>query len=112
TCSLYVPVLRLGMPTPIDPALVTLASYPWVTVRVACNYCKRHGRYRLARMAERYGAETTCAEVLRQLAGDCPHTAPNKYNPKGCGVHLPDLFLQSPPPDESYALVVIQGGRR
>jgi hypothetical protein len=31
----------------------TLASFPYVTLRVACRNCRRRGSYRLARLAER-----------------------------------------------------------
>ena len=33
-----------------------LVDWPLVQVEVECSLCPRHGRYRLARLAERYGA--------------------------------------------------------
>lgn len=48
-----------------------LVEYPVVVVNVACALCPRRGRYRLARLAERYGANALLVDVLRTIAGGC-----------------------------------------
>src|SRR4030095_1332021 len=50
-----------------------LAFYPFVIVRVSCRHCTRRGSYRLARLGAKYGPEIALDDLLRQLAGDCPH---------------------------------------
>ncbi|WP_175537452.1 hypothetical protein [Pelagibacterium halotolerans] len=81
---------------------VLIVDYPWVVCRVACNLCRRSGQYRLARLAEKYGADTSLAHMLSLLAADCPWTAdrfkPQKYR-KGCGIHLPAIERDPTPPD-------------
>lgn len=42
-----------------------LVDFPYVLVRLRCDTCKRAGAYRLARLAEKYGAEI--------LVDDCPY---------------------------------------
>src|SRR5262249_6721714 len=97
---------RSAMETP------TLATYPWVTFRLACAHCKRRGRYRTARLAEKYGAETSVDNVVRQLAADCPHWRKSRHMPEGCGVHLPDLRGTPRPPDNpAQPFSVVKGGK-
>jgi hypothetical protein len=48
-----------------------LSSYPYVTVRLACRRCSRSGSYKLARLADKYGAEIRITDLLGFLAGDC-----------------------------------------
>jgi hypothetical protein len=64
-----VPRLFLGqLPgMPDDP----LALYPYVVVRIGCGLCQRKGRYRLARLAAKYGAEISLDELLLRLTADC-----------------------------------------
>ncbi|HEV2558287.1 MAG TPA: hypothetical protein VGU45_06640 [Microvirga sp.] len=76
---------------------LTLAGYPEVVVRVECPWCPhRRGRYRLARLAARFGADITLDDLLHALSAGCPfrrgawERPPGKYEPK-CGVRLPDL---------------------
>lgn len=98
---------------------VLIVDYPWVVCRVQCNLCRRAGQYRLARLAEKYGADTSLAHMLDLLAADCPWTTdkrkPQKYR-KGCGIHLPDIERDpTPPPDLPPAiggLSVIEGGKK
>ena len=77
-----------------------LVDYPWVVVRVDCVLCQRTGRYRLARLAARYGPEQSLAGLLADLAQDCPwwRTNPRKYEPR-CGIRFLDLDHNLPPPD-------------
>jgi hypothetical protein len=48
-----------------------LRDYPYVVVRFARRDCPRIGRYRLAVLAERFGADAPMADVL---AADVRHT--------------------------------------
>jgi hypothetical protein len=50
----------------------TLASFPFVIVRIGCEACTRQGAYRLARLAAKYGAEIAMPDLLAKLAADCP----------------------------------------
>ena len=45
----------------------TLALYPFVVVRVACRLCSRSARYRLARLAAKYGPEIRLDELLGRV---------------------------------------------
>jgi hypothetical protein len=93
----------------------TLASFPYVTVRLACRLCSRSGSYRLARLADKYGADTRLPDLLAQLAGDCRYWGrPRHPSRPGCGAYFVDLGEHPPPPDEpapARALRVVQGGR-
>ena len=70
----------------------SLADFPYVLVRIGCLQCPRQGRYRLARLAERYGAAITLLELLERLSENCPiratHGAPGIAR---CGALFPDL---------------------
>lgn len=82
----------------------TLAEFPYVTVRLACMHCpKRHGRYRLARLAAQFGADAGLEAVLFELTRSCrwqvpPGTRRRKYVPY-CRAYFRDLMYR-PPPDE------------
>ena len=77
------------MPPPVPR---TLAEYPWVEVNVSCKLCARRGRYRLARLAARYGPEQTLDGLLADLAHGCPHwrSKPRQYEVR-CGARFEDL---------------------
>lgn len=70
-----------------------LVEYPVVTVNDACGLCPRRGRYRLARLAERFGARAMLDDVLQAIVGGC--------GPR-CGARFEDLAPQpspsAPPP--------------
>lgn len=94
-----------------------LWQFPYVIVRVDCTLCKRHGSYRLARLAHLYGAEISLEELLDTLACDCPwripHRKPRKYQAQ-CGARFTDLVPAGRPPDLPPALSglrVINGGK-
>ena len=53
--------------------------HPHIIVRVSCSRCPRAGAYRLARLAERYGAEITIAEPVEKLSADCPHRTIKRF---------------------------------
>lgn len=82
-----------------------LVEYPYVIVRFACVLCARRGQARLARLAERHGADITLEELLDRVAWTCPYPRPRpgqklpKYQPF-CGIMLPDIERPRPrPPD-------------
>ena len=97
-----------------------LAQYPYVVVRVACDFCpERRGEYRLARLAEKFGADTPLELVLERIAFDCPYPAPhkakgNQYHPR-CHAYFPDLARPSPcPPDLPAGMIplrIVRGGK-
>ncbi|MDF2618604.1 MAG: hypothetical protein K0S00_1263 [Xanthobacteraceae bacterium] len=82
-----------------------LVEYPYVIVRFGCTLCRRRGQMRLARLAEKYGADTSMLTVLNNVAWSCPlprrgseHAKPQKYAAR-CGAFFPDLEGGGPPPD-------------
>jgi hypothetical protein len=78
-------------------------DYPWVLVRLRCDVCKRAGAYRLARLAEKYGAEILLDDLIVRLSSDCPW----RDEPRGtCGARFSDL------PPRARAICVIAGGRK
>ena len=58
-------------------------------VELECSLCPRRGRYRLAKLAERYGAAVPLARLLEMIAVDCrlmkPGEKPRQYEAR-CGV--------------------------
>ena len=76
-----------------------LPFYPFVVVRIACRVCTRSGSYRLARLAAKYGPESTLRELTDRFAFDCLWRAEarSKKGKSACGVYLPDLELPRPP---------------
>ena len=74
-----------------------LSSYPYVIVRVACSRCPRHGSYRLARLADRYGAEAGMHTVLTMLSADCKLAERGRPGIDRCGAFFPDLGGARPP---------------
>lgn len=80
----------------------TLPSFPYVIVRAYCTLCSRTGQYRLARLADKYGAEASLEEVLDMLAGDCKYRGRSRHPIRsGCGALFKDLAAgpDRPPPD-------------
>ncbi len=70
-------------------ALRFLVDWPWVVIDVECSICPRQGRYRLARLAERYGAAIALDRLLEAVAVDCtlmkPGEKPRHYEAR-CGI--------------------------
>lgn len=92
-----------------------LVEYPHVVVRVACVLCQRRGRLRLARLAERYGADAGLDVILDRLRFPCPYPLPDptrraqrKLSPT-CGIYLPDLAKPRPPDLARPELRVVPG---
>ena len=79
----------------------TLATFPYVVVRLDRTLCGRKGRYRLARLADKYGANCTLKELLELLAGDCKYRGRQRHPIRpGCGARFKDLEgPDRPPPD-------------
>ena len=79
----------------------TLATYPYVVVCLDCTLCGRKGRYRLARLADRYGANCGLKELLELLAGDCKYRGRQRHPIRpGGGARFRDLEgPDRPPPD-------------
>lgn len=111
--------MRRKPPVPPPPP-PRLSGYPYVVVRIRCDLCHRAGEYRLARLAQKFGAETTLADLMDQLAGDCPWRRPpwmrqaGKYEAR-CHARFPDVDTTRPPPPDlppgMCGLRVIEGGR-
>jgi hypothetical protein len=75
----------------------TLATYPYIVVRLACRFCKRRGQYRLARLAAKFGAETEMRNLLEHLAKDCEYWRPRHPYHIGCGAFFCDIGTGKPP---------------
>lgn len=79
-----------------------LSNWPWVEVNVDCKLCPRRGRYRLARLAHRFGPELEM--LLDHLAADCPWPwdrggrRPRPYEAR-CGIRLTDWDRRPPTVD-------------
>ena len=97
-----------------------LSNYPWVVVNVDCRFCPRKGRYRLARLAAKFGPETDLEAVLEAVAFDCKWMQPGKKARKyemRCGIRFTDLDHGGPPPDlppstGGATLRVVEGGQK
>lgn len=93
-----------------------LALYPFVVVRIACRQCSRRGAYRLARLAARFGPETTLRELLDRFSTDCLWRAERRGKAKDaatCGIFLQDLEQPKPPdlPPGMVKLRIIKGSK-
>lgn len=90
-----------------------LVYFPFVVVRIDCTRCTRSGSYRLARLAQKYGAETGLEEVLSRLTADCVFRKAKHPYRQGCGARFADLGGAPRPPDMPLSpLRVIAGGKR
>lgn len=96
-----------------------LNDYPYVLVRFRCRRCRRQGQSRLARLAEKYGADLGLEELLDIIAATCelPRRPPFGRKPRKmavyCGIYLPDYEHKGRPPDmpaEPLPLRAIDGG--
>ncbi len=90
-----------------------LARYPYVIVRIGCDLCHRKGRYRLARLAAKYGAEISLEELLVRLTADCGAVNPRHPLHRECRARFTDLDPPRRPPDNpTLVLKIVSGGRR
>jgi hypothetical protein len=59
-------------------------------LEVGCRKCDRRGRYRVANLISKYGADASLPELRFALAADCPRSkAFSLYDE--CGVYYPNL---------------------
>lgn len=90
-----------------------IRDYPYVVVRIACGDCPRMGRYRLAVLAERFGADAALRDVLEAISASCPRHR-ERHPARRCEAFYPDL-RSPPPPDLPEAaprrFSVVRGGR-
>lgn len=89
-----------------------LRDYPYVVVRFACRDCPRIGRYRLAALAERFGADAMMIDVLEAISSTCQRNK-EKHPGRRCQAYFPDLLDPRPPdlPAAGKRLRVIDGGK-
>ena len=88
-------------------------DYPDVVVRFACRDCPRIGRYRLAVLAERFGADALVVDVLEAISSTCLRNN-EKHPGRRCQAYLPDLVDPRPPDFPAAAgkrLRLINGGK-
>jgi hypothetical protein len=89
-----------------------LRDYPYIVVRFSCRHCPRIGRYRVAVLAERYGADIEMDDLLEEVSASCRA----RVSERACGAYFPDLPPEKPP-DLPRALLprerlkLIRGGR-
>ena len=57
---------------------------------VACRKCERRGRYALAGLLDRHGADAKLPDLRAVYAGDCSRVKSVAIY-DGCGVHYPRL---------------------
>ena len=96
----------------MDPTL-RLRDFPYVVVRFACRDCLRIGRYRLATLAERFGADAPMVDVLEAISAGCLRNK-ERHPGRRCQSYLPDLIDPKPPDIPSAAgrrLKLIVGGK-
>jgi hypothetical protein len=90
-----------------------LRDYPFVIVRFACHDCPRIGRYRLAVLLEKFGADAAMADVLAAIAAGCLRNK-ERHPGRRCHAYLPDLVDPKPPDLPAAAgrsLKLIAGGK-
>ena len=66
---------------------LSLGEFPLDVVRIECERCGRAGRYRLARLIKRFGADAAGPDVLMELAA-CER---RKNFSQPCGARFTDL---------------------
>jgi hypothetical protein len=98
-----------------SPGGMLLRDYPYIVVRFACRECPRVGRYRLAALAERFGADADVRDVLEAVSSSC-RARVDHHRGLNCAAYLPDIPPPRPPdlprsmlPRER--LKMIRGGR-
>lgn len=98
----------------MTPSSQRLRDYPFVIVRFACHDCPRIGRYRLAVLAEKFGADAAMADVLAAIAAGCLRNK-ERHPGRHCQAYLPDLIDPRPPDLPAAAgrrLKLIAGGKQ
>lgn len=93
--------------------MLRIRDYPYVLVRFACRDCPRAGRYRLAVLAERFGATADMADVLEAMSASCPRSL-ESHPGRRCEAYYPDLHSPRPPDLPAAAparLRLVKGGQ-
>lgn len=72
----------------------TLASFPYVVLRMHCTRCARKGSYRLARLAARLGPDMPLVDVVYHLSANCDARVNFPFHGV-CGARISDW-----PPDD------------
>lgn len=97
-------------------ALIRLSQYPYVRLTVSCGPCGRRGRWSVARLAEKHGADIALHALLPILTASCKwqrkpgDPPPRAYEPR-CLAHFPDLVAPREDEPAPERLRVIEGGR-
>src|SRR6185437_16294769 len=60
-------------------------------LNVHCDRCGRHGRYRTAKLVEKYGADANVQPFQEDLTRDCPHKHDKHYPYGKCFPAFPEL---------------------
>ena len=58
-------------------------------LQVQCPRCDRYGKYRVAALIEKYGADYNLAELAGELAKGCDRIPPDAF--ARCSPYFPDL---------------------
>lgn len=75
-------------------------DYPFETVVVRCDLCKREGRYSKVRFLKLVGEHTSLPDALRIVAKDCPKAQKSLTAIHDrCGAHYPELATRAPRPE-------------
>jgi hypothetical protein len=77
----------------MNSGALTVASYPFDPIKIACRKCSRSGRYKRGTLVEMFGADQVMPEVLSRLAA-CDKRG-NASDP--CQVIYPDLARRPGP---------------
>ncbi len=91
-----------------------LSAFFFVLLRIGCDRRDRRGQYRLARLAQSFGAEATLEEVVAKLGADYPYRYDVRRNEHVCRARVLDMEPPPRPPDlppEMLKLKVIRGGK-
>ncbi len=59
-------------------------------VEVRCTKCDRRGRYRIATLIERYGADFAGPDLRDKLSADCEKHRAAEY--ERCDLYFPDML--------------------
>ena len=62
-------------------------------LEVRCTKCDRRGRYRMATLIERYGADFAGPDLREKLSVDCPKHDAAEY--ERCDLYFPDMLKVS-----------------
>lgn len=90
-----------------------LVYFPYILVRIGCARCTRTGAFRLARLAEKFGANISLDNLIAKLTWDCAFRNARHPIMGHCEARYLDLGPPPrPPPDlPPKPLRVIPGGR-